>query len=287
MICCVSQIDSFWKTFVLSNDCESSMRAIVIEPPRFGVASVARSPRGRAEAGIARRGRAARRPTCEASTPYLRALPQDSCPRLSHSGRRQRRVPGPIRRSQWPPSIESTWPVTQDDSSATKKRTPLAMSSGVPEAARRDPLDQRSLAFLAVALPLRDRSSGSRARSPARSQFTVIPKRPSSCAVCRVKPICPAFALAYAWIPVRLTLRPAPEEMLTMRPYARRLHAGNDRPRADERAGQVRVDDRVPVVVRDVLERLADLADDTAGVVDEDVDAADPLDELVHLSRRR
>src|ERR1700733_14588828 len=37
LICSVSQIDSFWNTFVLSNDCESSMRAIVIDPPRFGV----------------------------------------------------------------------------------------------------------------------------------------------------------------------------------------------------------------------------------------------------------
>src|SRR3954449_3776350 len=36
MICSQSQMDSFWKTVVLSNDCESSMRAMVIEPPRFG-----------------------------------------------------------------------------------------------------------------------------------------------------------------------------------------------------------------------------------------------------------
>src|SRR5262245_226743 len=35
LICCVSQIDSFWKTFVLSNDCESSWRAILRVPPRF------------------------------------------------------------------------------------------------------------------------------------------------------------------------------------------------------------------------------------------------------------
>ena len=44
MICSASQIDSFWKTFVLSNDCESSMRAIVIEPPRFGLPVVAGEP---------------------------------------------------------------------------------------------------------------------------------------------------------------------------------------------------------------------------------------------------
>src|SRR5262249_8790730 len=37
MICSASQIDSFWNTLVLSNDCESSMRAIVIEPPCCGV----------------------------------------------------------------------------------------------------------------------------------------------------------------------------------------------------------------------------------------------------------
>src|SRR3954447_24225745 len=37
MICSASQIDSFWKTLVLSKDWESSMRAIVIEPPRLGV----------------------------------------------------------------------------------------------------------------------------------------------------------------------------------------------------------------------------------------------------------
>src|SRR3954454_13235763 len=43
MICSASQIDSFWNTLVLSNDCESSMRAIVIEPPRFGVAALLES----------------------------------------------------------------------------------------------------------------------------------------------------------------------------------------------------------------------------------------------------
>ena len=54
------------------------------------------------------------------------------------------------------------------------------------------------------------------------------------------------------------------------------LHAGHDRARAEERARQVRVDDGLPVVVGDLLERPADLADDAARVVDEDVDPADP-----------
>ena len=43
------------------------------------------------------------------------------------------------------------------------------------------------------------------------------------------------------------------------------------------------LDDHAPVVVGDVLERAADLPDDAAGVVDEDVDGADPGDERVDL----
>src|SRR2546421_608431 len=55
MICSASQMDSFWKTFVLSNDCESSIRANVTEPPRFGVA--ARDP----SAAVVQRAETARR----------------------------------------------------------------------------------------------------------------------------------------------------------------------------------------------------------------------------------
>src|SRR5438552_384347 len=57
-------------------------------------------------------------------------------------------------------------------------------------------------------------------------QFTVMPKRPSSCAICRVNPICPALALVYAWMPVRVTLRPAPDEMFTIRPHPADFIAG-------------------------------------------------------------
>src|SRR6266550_1179724 len=64
---------------------------------------------------------------------------------------------------------------------------------------------------------------------------------------------------------------------------AGRLHPGHDRPRADEGALQVRVDDGLPVLVGDLLEWTADLPDDAAGVVDEDVDWADLLDERGHL----
>ena len=40
--------------------------------------------------------------------------------------------------------------------------------------------------------------------NPGATEFTRMPWRPSSRAVCRVKPISPALALAYAWMPVRL-----------------------------------------------------------------------------------
>jgi len=56
--------------------------------------------------------------------------------------------------------------------------------------------------------------------------FTVMPHGPSSWASCRVSPICAALADAYAWMPVRLMPRPAPLEMLTIRPPARALHGG-------------------------------------------------------------
>src|SRR5205085_8716054 len=64
---------------------------------------------------------------------------------------------------------------------------------------------------------------------------------------------------------------------------APRLHSAYDSARADERARQVRVDDGLPVLVRDLLDRPADLAGHAAGVVDEDVDAADLGDEPLHL----
>src|SRR4051812_35275495 len=44
MICSAGQIDSFWKTFVLSKLWESSMRAMVSEPPFFGASLVAGVP---------------------------------------------------------------------------------------------------------------------------------------------------------------------------------------------------------------------------------------------------
>jgi hypothetical protein len=52
-------------------------------------------------------------------------------------------------------------------------------------------------------------------------------------------------------------------------------HAGHGRPCAQERRGQVGVDHRPPSVVGDLVERAADLADDPAGRVDQDVHRSD------------
>src|SRR6202007_1927577 len=50
-----------------------------------------------------------------------------------------------------------------------------------------------------------------------------------------------------------------------------------------EGAGQVGVNDCTPVVVGDLLQRTANLPDDSAGVVDQDVDAAEPGEEVPYL----
>src|SRR6516225_7823718 len=62
--------------------------------------------------------------------------------------------------------------------------------------------------------------------NPGAMQLTVMPNGPSSFAICRVNPITPALALVYAWIPVLLTVRPAADEMLTIRPQRRSVLVG-------------------------------------------------------------
>ena len=116
-----------------------------------------------------------------------------------------------------PPSTLSVWPVIQPDASEAKNSTALAMSSGLPS--RRSGIESTSARCLSSPYDCHWRSVAGLLRTkPGATQLAVMPHGPSSCAVCRVKPICPALALAYAWIPVRLTVRPAPEEMLTIRP---------------------------------------------------------------------
>ena len=58
---------------------------------------------------------------------------------------------------------------------------------------------------------------------------------------------------------------------------ARLLHRRVDGLRHQEGAGQVPVHDRLPLVERHVLRRLAD---DDPGVVDQDVDPAEPAEDL-------
>ena len=71
--------------------------------------------------------------------------------------------------------------------------------------------------------------------------------------------------------------------MLMMKPRAARLHRRNGGARAVEDAAEVGVDDLAPVVQAHVGD-VGELAD--AGVVDEDVDAAEAADGLVHQALR-
>src|SRR4051794_16798065 len=77
------------------------------------------------------------------------------------------------------------------------------------EPPERDPLQQRALPLLSIGLPLGDRRRV-RKDEPRRARVDRDAEGPSSCAVWRVKPSWPALALAYAWMPVKDTLRPAP-----------------------------------------------------------------------------
>ena len=54
--------------------------------------------------------------------------------------------------------------------------------------------------------------------SPGAMQLTLIPAGPSSRASGRVNPMTPAFAAAYACTPVRVLVRPATDETLTIAP---------------------------------------------------------------------
>jgi hypothetical protein len=79
-------------------------------------------------------------------------------------------------------------------------------------------------------------------------------------------------------MPVLLTVRPAADEMMTMRPAP--LHRGDGRARAQEGGRQVRGEHRLPVLRWHVLKRAADLADYPAGGVDQDVNRADGGEEV-------
>ena len=92
--------------------------------------------------------------------------------------------------------------------------------------------------------------------------LTVMFQGPSSCASWRVSPICAARDVDDA----------AP---------ARPLHPRRDRLREVERSGHVHVEDALPLLRRDLLERATDLPEDAAGVVHEDVNACGLGDECV------
>jgi len=85
----------------------------------------------------------------------------------------------------WPPSIESTWPVTHDASLGDEEEDAVRDVLRVPS--RRVAIDSRQalLPLLAVALELRDRG-GIREHEPGAIELTVMPLRPELVR-CRVR----------------------------------------------------------------------------------------------------
>src|SRR6185437_7005774 len=153
---------------------------------------------------------------------------------------------------------------------------------GRPEPPRRDRLDEPAPALLAVALVLRDR----RRVREHEARRDRVDRDPEAAELMRRLP--GEADLARLGARVGLDAReahaaPGAGRDVDDATVAALLHPRRNRARAHERAGQVRVDDRAPVVVGHLLERPADLADHTARVVDEDVDAPDRADEVVHL----
>src|SRR4051794_4917709 len=127
---------------------------------------------------------------------------------------------------------------------------------GLAETPRRDVAEDRALPLLSVALPLADarrvREDEPRCnavhRDPERAELVCGLAREADLARLRAR--------------IRLDAGeadapPGPRGDVDDPAVAGRLHAGRDLARAHERAGQVRVDDRLPVVVRDFLERAA------------------------------
>ena len=124
---------------------------------------------------------------------------------------------------------------------------------------------------------------------PGQMQLTVTPCRPSSTAKLFVNPTTPAFVAAYAANPRgrhdRLGRCDVDDPTATVCP----LEVGQRSADESGVGGQVHVDRAGPVRLEAlvVLERRADERD--AGVVDEDVESAEPLDHLRDelLQRRR
>ena len=75
-------------------------------------------------------------------------------------------------------------------------------------------------------------------------------------------------------MPVRLTPEAGAARDVDDAPVPAALHARRHRLGAEEGAGEVDGDDRLPVGLGDLLERPADLTQHAARIVDEDVDGA-------------
>ena len=179
----------------------------------------------------------------------------------------------PSRRHHLPPSIDSTWPVIQPAYSDAKNSTPCAMSSARAQPLQRDAVDERRWPSSPYDSHWRS-VVGLERTKPGAMLFTVMPQGPSSWASWRVRPICAALADAYAWMPGEADAEPGAARDVDDAAGARRLHARRHGLGAVERAGHVDVEDDLPLLRRDLLERAAHLSEHAAGVVHQDVDAA-------------
>ena len=177
--------------------------------------------------------------------------------------RGSRTASGP-RRSRWSGRSPSQPP-------ATRRTRRLGRCRRESRSARRDAFQEGTLALFSVDSPTAPASVGFDSTKPGAMQLTVIPTGPSSWAIWRVKPICAAFDEVYAWMPVRLTLRPAPEEIIHDPAEALLLHRSRRGSGAVHGGREVRVDHRVPRFVGQLVDRGVRLSDDSAGVVDENV----------------
>ena len=82
-----------------------------------------------------------------------------------------------------------TWPVTQPGPFSGKEQYAVGDVRGLPEPPHRDAEHEVALALPGRSSPTARWVVGLDRMKPGAMQLTVIPNGPSSCAICRVKPI--------------------------------------------------------------------------------------------------
>src|SRR5215469_8415303 len=152
---------------------------------------------------------------------------------------------------------------------------------GFAEAPHGDPLDKLPLARLAVAGPL---PLGRRVGQDEAGRYAVDrdAERPELVRHLPGEPDLAGLGAGVRLDPGQAHGAPGARGDVDDPAPAAFLHARDDRTGAQERAGQVRIDDRVPVLVGHLLQRVTNLAGHSPGVVDQDVNGAGAGEELPH-----